>query len=708
MDNSKSVRDFNTNNNAPIASSLMDMHGLITASQILSSEIDLNQLLIKMMDLLKLNSGADKIVLLLKENENWSVHVLDGILTKNNSTLVKQIFDLENIKDELIPETIFNFLLKSKEELVIENAMFDERFAKDNLIQTNKIKSIACIPMMSHGELMGMVYLENRKLENVFNLGRMEFLKHLSTQFRISTKNALLYKNLNQKILELKEIEMKLRLVFENANETILVAQDDVVKYCNLQITELTGYSMSEVLSMNFSKFIHPHDLGLVLKEYQLRLSGEVPKNKYSIRIITKKGQEKFIIVSSKLINWDDRPATLIIISDITKLKKTELDLKISENRFRQLMEQSPMPLEVLSPDGKIIQINNAWKKLWQVSDAEAEETIDKYNMLEDPQIEKLGIKDEVKAAFNGKHIILPPIQYDNAQTVDYFDIEQVKQFTAPWIQCHLNPVKDTKGEIIYIINTYVDITDFKESEKESQRQRDVIARIDRTSIMGQLTGSIAHELNQPLTGILSNSQAAKLMLKNKCWDEAELKEILVEIISDTKRASDVIRNLRELYQNQKIDLYPIEINTIIKGVSKLLHSELVMKGIELTIKNTSFISKVKGNKVQIEQVLVNLIINGIQSMDIMEKGKRKLLVMTSSNAREVKVCVEDKGNGISPDIIDHIFKPLGTWKSDGTGMGLAISNKIIEAHGGRMFAKNITNGGAQVGFVIPLIKKKE
>jgi two-component system sensor kinase FixL len=205
----------------------------------------------------------------------------------------------------------------------------------------------------------------------------------------------------------------------------------------------------------------------------------------------------------------------------------------------------------------------------------------------------------------------------------------------------------------------------------------------------------------------LSNAQAAELMLNNKHWDEAEFKEILAEIISDTKRAGDLIRNLRRLYQNNKIDYLPIEINEVVKEVIKLVHSEIVMENIDTTTKYASLPPVLKGNKVQIQQVLMNLIMNGIQSMDYKERDDRKLLITSLSNANVVKVIVEDNGKGINPNIIDRIFEPLATWKPDGTGMGLAISNTIINAHGGRMFAENKTNGGARVGFSIPIIKEK-
>ncbi len=250
------------------------MDSFIKASQILSSETDLNQLLIKMMELLKSNSGADKIVLLLKEKEYWSVQALDSILIKNNSSLVKHIFDLENIKGDLIPETIFNYFLRSKEELVIENARFDERFAKDNLIQTNKIKSIACIPIMSQGELRAMVYLENRKLENVFNLERMEFLKHLSSQFCVFVENALLFDSLNRRIRELQKSEEQLSLIYDSITDILFyikVEPDNCFRFLsiNQSFMTATGLTRDQIVGKRIEEVIPEPSIRMVLDNYK-------------------------------------------------------------------------------------------------------------------------------------------------------------------------------------------------------------------------------------------------------------------------------------------------------------------------------------------------------------------------------------------------------------------------------------------------------
>ena len=659
-------------------------------------------------------------------------------------------------------------------------------------------------------------------------------------------ENTSNYDSLNQKIRKLQESEERFRSIVEHSNEAIVVAQDKTVKYSNPRVSELTGYTQEEMRTRDFVEFIHPEDREIVLREYQSRLSGERPTSKYSVRIITKDGQVKYVFVSSALIEWDGNPATLAMITDITELKNVEKGLLQSEERFRSIIGQSPFPIELLTPDGKIFQVNPSWYKLWGVDEVVAAETMEKYNMITDPQVKELGIANLVKKAFTGEHIILPPIIYDANQTAEDFEIENLEGLKSPWIQCHLYPIKDANGELEFMVNTYVDITDLKEAEKnirqseerfrhimefsplsitiftpdgkisqvnaawkklwglseeeadqvmanynfltdkqieafglaplverafkgehiilppmdykgtrttenigledieaysrkiqthiysvkgadgeidyvvginmdltelkqaelEAQEQREALARMDRATRMGQLTGSIAHELNQPLTGILGNAQAAEMMLKSKKWKREDYVEIIADIIADTKRAGDVIRNLRELYREHKGDYTPVDINSVAEEAIRLLHSDFVIKQVKLISKLVPSVPLVNGNRFQLQQVLVNLIMNGEQAMSNVAQDDRKLHIATTFDEDGVKFWVDDFGPGIEEDKIEHIFEPLVTWKPGGTGMGLAISNSILEAHGGRMWAENRSEGGAHVGFTLPVIKK--
>jgi PAS domain S-box-containing protein len=390
-------------------------------------------------------------------------------------------------------------------------------------------------------------------------------------------------------------------------------------------------------------------------------------------------------------------------ITDITPRKQAEEKLKRSEERFRNLMEQSPLAIEILTPEGRITEVNAAWKRLWGVNEDEAALRIEKCNMLTDPQLERLGVQQLVERAFAGEPVVLPAIQYSAAEAAEDVIESRRGGLRSPWIQSHLYPVEDADGKILYVVNTYLDVTDVKRAEREVREQRDALARMDRTTSLGQLTGSIAHELNQPLTGILSNAKAAQLMTESGHWKGNEWKEIMADIEEDAKRAGRVIRNLRDLFREQKGEFQPVDINAVVAETERLFHSEFVLQNVNLTTECARSIPLLNGNKVQIQQVLVNLITNGIEAMRDVAEDDRRLHVSTVHDTTTVKVWVEDCGPGIAADKVDRIFEPLATWKPGGTGLGLAVSNSIIEAHEGNMFVENRPAGGARVGFALPL-----
>ena len=184
-----------------------------------------------------------------------------------------------------------------------------------------------------------------------------------------------------------------------------------------------------------------------------------------------------------------------------------------------------------------------------------------------------MGVAHLVKKAFSGQNVMLPPFQYDMNRTIDDFEIDIEKRKKRPWVQCHLYSIKNANGEIVQVVNIYLDISAQKSAETEIQKQKEMLAQVGRTSRMGQLTGSIAHELNQPLTGILSNAQAAELMMKMNPWEKEGLREIIGDIISDTKRAGEIIRNLREIYREQKIEFVSLTTVLIFKGMNSIFCS---------------------------------------------------------------------------------------------------------------------------------------
>jgi len=279
------------------------------------------------------------------------------------------------------------------------------------------------------------------------------------------------------------------------------------------------------------------------------------------------------------------------------------------------------------------------------------------------------------------------------------------KQGDMRWIEHTCTRVSEEGGTSLGHRGSNRDITRLKKAEEAERTQRDALARMERTASAGLLTGAIAHELNQPLTGILSNAQAGDMLIKEARCERGEMAEIIADIISDAKRAGDVIRSLRALYSQQQSDLELVDLGTVLEDTLQMLHSEFIMQQVTLTADCADPVPTVRGNRVQFQQVLLNLLMNAVQAVSGLDAGDRRLHVHTACTSAEVLVTVADVGPGIATASIDRIFEPLATWKPGGTGMGLAISYSIIEAHGGRMWAENLPQGGARVGFALPIAR---
>jgi C4-dicarboxylate-specific signal transduction histidine kinase len=279
----------------------------------------------------------------------------------------------------------------------------------------------------------------------------------------------------------------------------------------------------------------------------------------------------------------------------------------------------------------------------------------------------------------------------------------RVKEGTTRWIEHACQPVYDEQGNYAGVRASNREITELKRAEQEAREIRETLARLDRTATLGQLAGSIAHELNQPLTGILSNAQAGEMLLKQGTVNGNEIQEILTDIINDSKRSGDILRNLRDLFSRQKTESKLLGINAVVEETIRLMNSEFVIQGMNIRMVLSDTLPDVTGNRVQIQQVLINLINNAKQAMQQSAKAGGSISIVTSrGNEGEVQVDVEDTGPGIDQDHLEGIFEPLNTWKPGGLGMGLSISSSIIQAHGGRIWAENRPAGGARVSFTLP------
>jgi signal transduction histidine kinase len=243
-----------------------------------------------------------------------------------------------------------------------------------------------------------------------------------------------------------------------------------------------------------------------------------------------------------------------------------------------------------------------------------------------------------------------------------------------------------------------------KQGEVEAQRLRQDLTHIGRVSALGELAASLAHELNQPLTAILSNAQAAQRLLAVDAANLEEVREILKDIVSDDKRAGDIIRRLGGLIKKGDLEFVRLDLNEIVGEVAWLVRSDVVLRNVSLRLEFAGGLPRVRGDRVQLQQVVLNLVLNGLDAMRESSTGDRTLVIRTvREGPAVVAVAVQDAGIGIDETLGSRMFQPLYTTKAEGLGMGLAIARTIVDAHGGRLEATNNVDGGATFRFTLPV-----
>jgi PAS domain S-box-containing protein len=340
----------------------------------------------------------------------------------------------------------------------------------------------------------------------------LEILARVRTHMTLHRMQQYLEQLVDERTAEVIESKARFHYLVENANEAIVLAQDEAVKYCNQKISELTGYSQEEMLSLGFDAFIHPGDLEMVQSEYRDRVSGERPSSSYSIRIITKDDQEKHVFVNSALVDWNGKPATLAMLNDLTEPERVKKELKESEARFRNLMEQSPLTIAIFTPDGQFTDVNPAWYRQWGLNREEATEVFERYNHRTDKQLEDLGVAPLVERAYAGESVVLPPIEYIGKRALDEMGVEGVEA-RSRWIQIHLYPIKDKNGSVESVVNINMDITEQKQAEI---KLRDAFEEIEQ--LKNQLEAESAYlqdeiKLEHNFENIIGQSEALKYVL---------------------------------------------------------------------------------------------------------------------------------------------------------------------------------------------------
>jgi PAS domain S-box-containing protein len=363
---------------------------------------------------------------------------------------------------------------------------------------------------------------------------------------------------------------------------------------------------------------------------------------------------------------------------------------KTAENFLNSIFDNIPSMVFIKDADElRFVRVNQTGEKLLGLSSKELIGKND-YDFFPESQAEFFVHKDrEVLAA--GIEVNIPEEEIDTVN------------LGKRWLHTRKVPLLDDRGQPIYLLGISEDITEAKQAEEKILRQQRELAHVMRLSTMGEMASGMAHELNQPLTALVSYCDTAEKLANTLPSSPSQLGEILGRATKQAYRASQIIKHLRKFLDKESDHRESVDIDQVIEGVIDFIKPELKSGQVSVEHHSGTQGCEVMATRVQIEQVLVNLVLNSLEAIKDTGKTTGKIIVRTRLLPNQsIDTTVSDNGPGIAADMIGRMFHPFQTSKPSGMGMGLAISSSIIEAHGGKLWVDEQNQDGAVVGFSLP------
>ena len=486
----------------------------------------------------------------------------------------------------------------------------------------------------------------------------------------------------------LRESEERFRIMANTAPVMIWMSGTNKrCDYFNNRWLDFTGRTLEQELGDGWAKGVHRDDLERCLEIY---------RNSFDAR------QE--FTMEYRLRRWDGEygwvlnhgvprfePAGIFLGYIGSCIDVTER--KHAEEKFRLAVEASPSAIVMTNQQGKIVLVNAQAESLFGYLRDE----------LIDQPVEIL-VPERFRASHPAHRAEFCAASQPRAMGAGRDLFARRKDGTERLVEIGLAPIHTQEG--ILALTAILDITERRRAELELREQQLNLVHMSRVSTMGELAASLAHELNQPLTAILSNAQAAQRFLAANPTDLEEVREILKDIVQDNSRAGEVIHRMRALVKKGELDIMPLDLAALIRDVVLLVRSDATLHNIHVSLEVDTHLPPVRGDKVQLQQVTLNLLLNAFDAMHDCPPDKREIHVRAARDGgRMVEITVADHGAGLTIDKLEKIFQPFYTTKHDGLGLGLSISRSIIEAHGGRLWAEDNPDRGATFYFTVPIEK---
>ena len=491
---------------------------------------------------------------------------------------------------------------------------------------------------------------------------------------------------------KLRESESRFQIVADAA--PVLIWMSGVDKLCtffNKPWLDFTGRSIEQELGNGWTEGVHQDDFKRCLEVYTTAFDARQP---FVMQYRLRRNDGEYRWISDQGVpRYDPQGRFAGYIGscvDVTELVNKDQALRESEERMRVAAEAINLGI---------------WE--WDLTKDEIWATNARRALVGWPASGKIALTDFVRRLHPEDRDRVQQIIDDAIHSGEDFDSEYrliLPDGVVRWMSTRGSVQFDSAGKPARLLGISMDITARKQAELDAQRGRAELSHLSRVALMGEMSASIAHELNQPLAGILSNAAAGQRFIDRGDVDQREIRELLGDIIADSRRAGDVVRGIRGMVKKEKMACRSVDLNEVVTDALRMASPDALLHSCQLETSLDPNLPAIQGDPVQLQQVLLNLAINAFDAMREIPASKRKVVIATqSSGDGTVRASVRDYGVGVSEEMQNRLFDPFVSTKTEGLGMGLAIVRSIVESHGGTITAENADGGGTRFEFVVPV-----
>jgi PAS domain S-box-containing protein len=689
----------------------LDVGTVLKAAQAVSGEIILDELIKTLLRIAIEHAGAERGLLILFPGDEPRVA---AEATTGRGQVEVTLRQTAASPAEL-PESVLHTVIRTRESVILDDASAQNPFSADEYLRQKLARSVLCLPLVKQAKLIGALYLENNLASHVFTPARIAVLELLASQAAISLENARLYGDLQEREARIR------RLVDSNIIGVLIWDVQGRIIDANQAFLDMVGYGREDLVSgrlrwteLTPAEWRGPDEQIIA----ELKAVGTLqPREKEYLR---KDGSRVPVLVARALFEWKPDEGVSFVI-DMTDRKRAEESLRASEQRYRHLFEQ--MPIAMWQVDGRGIADLFAGRRAAGVTDLGTylDQDPDFLLRLMDALIVE-EVNEHAIKMFGAKdrNQLLGPSRFFWQRRPDTFRRAMESRFRGlPTFQEETKFVTLDGREIDVLftdarlesigergtgLGGAIDITDRIRAQERLQQVQADFAHAARLSMLGEIAASIAHEVNQPLSAVRTNGETGLRWLDRPEPNIPKARELMQCILNDADRAADIIARIRAMATGRVPQQTALALHDVIAESMLFLRHELQFKGISVSLELAPAFPQVTGDRTQLNQVIVNLVINAVQAIVQSGTARRSISIRTMLSGAETVCCVvEDSGPGIDPTHRTRLFDSFFTTKDAGMGMGLSICRSIIEAHDGYIEADNKSAlGGARFSFVLP------